>query len=587
MPNASNTARVRGAIGGTRHHRRAGGDRRPGPGGPGAAWPRSSPEAAAVGRFAVAPFSWEGAACVAAGTGYTGEDGVECAVPAEVGPVVLGGGARGRASCRPGWGPATPCAWRPACRCTATSSGRASPRCRPAWAGWSAGTREPSGAGRPSSANGPAGPRRRLRGLVTEGRQPPRDGDAGPRRGPRPVGTVTSGNFSPMLEQGIALALIDTGGRRWPTATRSSLSTCGAGSSGPAHGRRPRRFWPRRRRRTLMADYLPHTDAEIADHARPSSAWPRSTSSSAVPAALRLAGGLDLADGLPEPDVLAHLDALADANRARPDRLVCFAGAGAYDHEVPPVVRALAGRSEFVTSYTPYQPEVAQGVLQAVFEFQTLVARLAGLPVANASLYDGASAAGRGGQPGRGGHRPPRRSGCRPGVHPHWRAVLATFAAGHRPPAGRRAPRRGDAPAGPRSRPPGRAARRGGGRLPQLPRLPGGPGRRPGGCATPTGRCWWWRSTRWPPASCARPADWGADVVVGEGQAFGTPLGFGGPYLGLFACTPGPGPPAARAAWWARRSTPRAGGPTSPRCGPASRTSAGRRRRPTSAPTRP
>ena len=72
--------------------------------------------------------------------------------------------------------------------------------------------------------------------------------------------------------------------------------------------------------------------------------------------------------------------------------MVCFAGGGAYDHETPPVTRALAGRSEFVTSYTPYQPEVAQGVLQAVFEFQTMVARMAGLSIANASLYDGGSA---------------------------------------------------------------------------------------------------------------------------------------------------------------------------------------------------
>src|ERR1700722_13136389 len=113
---------------------------------------------------------------------------------------------------------------------------------------------------------------------------------------------------------------------------------------------------------------------------------------SVVPEALRLAGGLDLPAGLPEPDVFAHMEDLAAANRPCGRDLVCFAGAGAYDHEVPPVTRALASRSEFVTSYTPYQPEVAQGVLQAVFEFQTLVARLSGLAVSNASLYDGAAA---------------------------------------------------------------------------------------------------------------------------------------------------------------------------------------------------
>ena len=90
--------------------------------------------------------------------------------------------------------------------------------------------------------------------------------------------------------------------------------------------------------------------------------------------------------------MLARFEGLGRANRARSDALICFAGGGAYDHEVPPVVHTLAGRSEFVTSYTPYQAEVAQGCLQAVFEFQTMVARLAGLPVANASLYDGANA---------------------------------------------------------------------------------------------------------------------------------------------------------------------------------------------------
>ena len=72
---------------------------------------------------------------------------------------------------------------------------------------------------------------------------------------------------------------------------------------------------------------------------------------------------------------------------------MCFAGGGAYEHDIPTAVRALAGRSEFVTSYTPYQPELAQGVLQALFEYQTMLCRITGMDVANASLYDGASAA--------------------------------------------------------------------------------------------------------------------------------------------------------------------------------------------------
>ena len=132
-----------------------------------------------------------------------------------------------------------------------------------------------------------------------------------------------------------------------------------------------------------------------------------------MPEAVKLHHDLELADGVGEPDVLVRMEGYADRNRARTDRMVCFAGGGAYDHEIPPVTQALAGRSEFVTSYTPYQPEVAQGVLQAVFEFQTMIARIAGLPVSNASLYDGGSCRGRGRQPRGRRHRASDRLGVR------------------------------------------------------------------------------------------------------------------------------------------------------------------------------
>src|SRR5260370_32627422 len=145
---------------------------------------------------------------------------------------------------------------------------------------------------------------------------------------------------------------------------------------------------------------------------------------SAVPAAIRLAAGeLPLTDGLSEPDTMAAMQVLADANRPCGNDLVCFAGGGAYDHDIPSVVRRVAYRAEFVTAYTPYQPEVAQGVLQALFEYQTMVARLTGLPVANASLYDGAAAALEGANLASAGTGRPTIwvSG---GVHPHWREVL-------------------------------------------------------------------------------------------------------------------------------------------------------------------
>ena len=110
-----------------------------------------------------------------------------------------------------------------------------------------------------------------------------------------------------------------------------------------------------------------------------------------IPRTVRLNRPLDLPDGVSEMEILADLKAPGGRNRSAED-LVCFAGGGAYDHFVPAVVWALAGRSEFYTSYTPYQPELSQGVLQALFEYQSMICDLTGLDVSNASLYDGATA---------------------------------------------------------------------------------------------------------------------------------------------------------------------------------------------------
>ncbi len=282
-----------------------------------------------------------------------------------------------------------------------------------------------------------------------------------------------------------------------------------------------------------MGDYLPHTDEEV--EAMLAFIGLRSLDElfAAVPEVLRVSGGLSLPPGQPEPDVLRHLAALADGNRARADRMVCFAGAGAYDHEIPPVVRALAGRSEFVTSYTPYQAEVAQGVLQAIFEFQTMVARLAGLPVANASLYDGASALVEGVNLGVAASGRPA-VWVSSGVHPHWRAVLRTFAAGtgHRLLEVGLAEGRTVWPDGADDDPPGVV-------------VVGYPNYL--GCLEDLDEARRTCDARGAllvvaadPVAAAivrSPGRRGADVVVGEGQALGTDLGFGGPYLGLFACS--------------------------------------------------
>src|SRR3954447_15128177 len=110
-----------------------------------------------------------------------------------------------------------------------------------------------------------------------------------------------------------------------------------------------------------------------------------------IPADVRVDHALDIPDGVSEMEILADLRSLAARNR-HADDLVCFAGAGAYDHYIPSVVWALAGRSELYTSYTPYQPELSQGVLQALFEYQSMICELTGLEVSNASLYDGPTA---------------------------------------------------------------------------------------------------------------------------------------------------------------------------------------------------
>ncbi|HAS73217.1 MAG TPA: aminomethyl-transferring glycine dehydrogenase subunit GcvPA [Clostridiales bacterium UBA8960] len=110
-----------------------------------------------------------------------------------------------------------------------------------------------------------------------------------------------------------------------------------------------------------------------------------------IPAAIKLGRRLDLGSPLSETEVSKKIKSIANKNTST-EELVCFRGAGAYDHSVPSIVKHLISRSEFYTAYTPYQPEISQGTLQAVFEYQTMIANLTGLEVSNASMYDGASA---------------------------------------------------------------------------------------------------------------------------------------------------------------------------------------------------
>jgi glycine dehydrogenase subunit 1 len=148
-----------------------------------------------------------------------------------------------------------------------------------------------------------------------------------------------------------------------------------------------------------------------------------------IPEGVRLDRPIDLPPGKPEQEVYAYLRELASRNVSADDE-ISFLGAGMYDHYVPSLVDAMLSRSEFLTPYTPYQPEVSQGTLQVMFEYQTAISELTGLPVSNATLYEGPSAVASAGwlaklHNGRGRFLVSR------GLHPHSREALATTAKGY------------------------------------------------------------------------------------------------------------------------------------------------------------
>ena len=251
-----------------------------------------------------------------------------------------------------------------------------------------------------------------------------------------------------------------------------------------------------------------------------------------VPAAVRLNRPLALPAALTEQELIAELVDLARDN-LHIGRAVCFAGAGAYDHYIPAVVDAMASRGEFLTAYTPYQAEASQGSLQAFFEFQTLICQLTGLDVANASMYEGASALAEGvlmlGQTGRRGVVV-----CQP-IHPHYLATVRTYLADlpmelvvidH-------ASGSADVSAAIKAITSDTAAV-----VVQSPNFYGIVERGVSALAEAAHKADSALLEVFDPISLAifkSPGQLGADVAVGEGQPLGLPLSFGGPYLGLLA----------------------------------------------------
>jgi len=249
-----------------------------------------------------------------------------------------------------------------------------------------------------------------------------------------------------------------------------------------------------------------------------------------IPAQLRLGRALALDAGLSEQEVYDELRALAARNVSAEDE-VTFLGAGMYDSYVPALVDSIISRSEFLTPYTPYQPEISQGGLQAMFEYQTAISELTGLPVSNASVYEGPSAVAAAGyvaklENGR------RRFIVSRGVHPHARETLATLAKGY-------GMETEEAP-----------LRDGRTELPPLddsvsaiilqqPNFLGvvedvaplAAAAREAGALTICS------CDPIPLALLKPPGECGVDVAVGEGQTLGNRLDFGGPSFGFFAVT--------------------------------------------------
>lgn len=253
----------------------------------------------------------------------------------------------------------------------------------------------------------------------------------------------------------------------------------------------------------------------------------------ALPEAIRLKGALQIDPALDEGNLIRHLSSIATQNADLESHL-CFLGAGIYDHFRPVVTGMLAVRGEFATAYTPYQPEMSQGMLQAIYEYQTLICALTNMDLANASMYDAATGLTEAALMAT-SLLNRNEILVSEGVHPHYRQVMQTYcdATGYK--------------------------------LATIPLVEGVTDVEAlQGLTNSQTACVCWQQpnffgnlepmvelteiahaagglaiTTVDPISLGLlkpPGDYGVDVVVGEGQALGCPMGFGGPLLGFFAC---------------------------------------------------
>ena len=276
--------------------------------------------------------------------------------------------------------------------------------------------------------------------------------------------------------------------------------------------------------------YIPHTDADREAMLNVIGAQSMDDLFDAVPVEQRFPT-LDLPAGMSEMEVAWEVGGLARANVAANDYAI-FLGAGAYNHFIPSVVNHILLRGEFYTAYTPYQPELSQGTLQAIYEYQSMMCALTGMDVANASHYDGATALAEAVIVANAHFRGKRTKVIlSPGVHPHYRAVTRTYHQG----SGMKFV--GD---------------KGSATIPDLIDMlddetamlvvsyPNFFGQidELAGLATAVHNAGGLLCMVVDPIALGlfkSPGELGADIVVGEGQSLGIPMSFGGPYLGFFA----------------------------------------------------
>ncbi len=281
-------------------------------------------------------------------------------------------------------------------------------------------------------------------------------------------------------------------------------------------------------------EYIPHTERDRRRMLETIGVASVEDLFSDIPEPFRLKTPLNLPPPLTEQEAFSLLDEMASRNR--PDRIV-LTGAGAYRHYIPAVVGHVTGRSEFYTAYTPYQAEISQGILQAIYEYQTMIAGLTGMQVANASMYDGASAAAEAAVLAAKTLGRSRIVTAR-SVHPEYRRVLSTYAWANGYDVA-------EVPFGPDGRVDGKALRdavdgRTAAVVIQSPNFFGviedlssleetvhGPGALLVAAFTEALSL----------GILKPPGYSGADIVAGEGQSFGNPVAYGGPYLGIFAAS--------------------------------------------------